>query len=193
MLQFFELVQAARSVDGPMVVPRSLDSRADFVMVLRALACAPSAADAWSVLGISPMEGPDMSLNTVEARMRFAKLLASTIDGAAWPEADKAATHKDIQAIETAAATCSASFDMWARRRKRTRPSKLPLWRELGSRTLQAVLDTAASNMEVSCTQWSPLLDTSAIRASPQLQGRVAPVDAARVLADLAEKGDSSV
>ena len=72
------------------------------------------------------------------------------------------------------------------------RPPKFPLWRELGGRALQAVLDTAPSTMEIACTQWSSLLDTTAIRALPKLQGRVAPTAAARLLADLAEKGDPS-
>ncbi|CAK0813875.1 unnamed protein product [Prorocentrum cordatum] len=190
ILQHFELAQAARSVHGPMVAPRSLDSRAEFANTLRLLAYAPSAADAWNVLGLSSLEGPDLSLNTIEARLRFAKLLGSMIDGATWPQADKTTAQQDIQSIEAAAATCFASFDTWVRERKRMRPSKLPLWRELGGQALKAVLGTAPRNTEVACTQWSSLLDISAIDAS--LRGRVAPVDEARLLADLAEKGDAS-
>ena len=184
-LQYFELVQAAQSVGGPRVAPRSLNTRAEFAMTLQLLAHAPSAADAWNVLGLSSLEGPDLSLNTIEARLRFAKLLGSMIDGAPWPQEDKTTAHKDIQAIETAAATCLSSFDTWVRERKRMRPSKLPLWRELGGRALRAVLDTAPSNTEVACTQWSSILDISAVGTSPQLLGRVAPVHVARVLADV--------
>ena len=71
-LQYFELVQAAQSVGGPRVAPRSLNTRAEFAMTLQPLAYAPSATDSWSILGLSPMEGPDLSLNTMEARLRFA-------------------------------------------------------------------------------------------------------------------------
>ncbi|CAK0883473.1 unnamed protein product [Prorocentrum cordatum] len=192
VLTNFEIVQAARQIDGQTVAPRSLDSRSDFTLVLKTLAYDPAAADEWSVLGLSPLEGPDLSLNTVEARLRFAKLLASMIDTAPWPPAFKAGAHDDIRKITQAATTCLSSFDSWLRERKRVRPSKLPLWHELGRRALLTVLDTAPDASEVVCTQWSALLDTNAAPLSTQNQSRILPMHEARLLADLAEKGDPS-
>eukprot|EP00959_Pyramimonas_sp_CCMP1952_P084686 1771208-Pyramimonas_sp.AAC.1 len=70
-------------------------------------------------------------------------------DVAPWSPADKAGAHAEIAKITQAAATCFASFDGWLRERQRARPSKLPLWHELGRRALLAVLDAAPGASEV--------------------------------------------
>ena len=48
MLAHFELIQAARTINGHTITPRSLDTKMEFDQVLKALAYAPNAADPWS-------------------------------------------------------------------------------------------------------------------------------------------------
>ncbi|CAK0836449.1 unnamed protein product [Prorocentrum cordatum] len=189
MLAHFELIQAAQSINGRTVVPRSLDTKMEFDHVLQALACAADAAEPWSVLGLAPSEGPDISLNAIGTRLRFVKLLASVINGASWPEQYKSDALTSVQKISNAAEACFDSFDAWVRERKRARPSKLPLWRELGSRALKVVLDTAPLGTELVGTQWSNLQGAAGESADPRYSSREPTVAVARLLADLAEKG----
>eukprot|EP00959_Pyramimonas_sp_CCMP1952_P447994 9380808-Pyramimonas_sp.AAC.1 len=66
MLAHFELIQAAHTINGHTIIPRSLDTKIEFDQVLKALAYVPDAAEPWSILGLAPLEGPDISLNTIE-------------------------------------------------------------------------------------------------------------------------------
>ena len=112
---------------GAAPVPNTRASLSDFRGILRSLAYFPDVDETWARLGLAPIEGPDLSPSTIDARIRFARLLASGVDSAPWGAADNAHARSDLKKLETAAEECLAHCDEWKTERRRVRPSKVPL------------------------------------------------------------------
>ena len=89
---------------------------------------------------VSPhLEGPEVSLATVEARIRFVKLLGSGVDSFTWPHNDKAAAKHMVEDMVSAGDSCANSSDDWRCERRRLGPCKIPLWKELGEQEHEQV------------------------------------------------------
>ena len=58
---------------SPQVAPKGFESLKDFEQILEMMAYSVHSTDPWNVLGLAPLEGPDISPITIAARMRFVK------------------------------------------------------------------------------------------------------------------------
>ena len=186
ILRHFEIVRAAQATaQGQQLSAAStLATFDELLAVLRGLAYDPTSSDCWQILGLSPLEGPEPTIGMLEARARTARLLSSAAEGPRWAQGDKQQIPALLAKIELAVQDCASSLAGWRKERRKLKPSKLPLWKELGPRALRTVVDTALSPQERIATQWSALLGTG----PPGLQGlvdaRLLPLDGTRRLAD---------
>ena len=192
MLQHLELVRAAATgadLPGPIIARSRVGTWQELAQILRHLAYATDAQCPWRRLGFGLLEGPDPSLQTIETRTKSARLLCSAAKAGEWTQADREAAMHALGQIEVAGEICAMQLPELLRERRRIKPSKLPLWMELGSKALAVLRSTSLDTTEVVATQWSRLLpDTeSAMHADPG----VLPADEARQLAMWAEQGDA--
>ncbi|CAK0820227.1 unnamed protein product, partial [Prorocentrum cordatum] len=194
ILRYFEIVRAAQATgqSPPLSAASTLATFDDLMAVLRGFAYDPTSSDCWQALGLSPLEGPEPTLGMLESRARTARLLSSAAEGPRWSQSDKQLVPPFLKKLELAVQDCANSLAGWRRERRKLKPSRLPLWKELGPRALCAVLDTALSPQERVATQWSALLGSGPPRLREQADDRVLPLDGARRLAESAEKGDDS-
>ena len=134
---------AIQARHGSLRLPTTLATFFDFTGMLKCLGCAPESSDPWHKLGLSPPEGPGLSLNVLESRTRFVWLLGSAIGKTDWDAVEKRTAAAIADVIPAAGASCRGHLDAWRLERSRAKPSKLPLWKELGDSALRSILSSA--------------------------------------------------
>ncbi|CAK0868094.1 unnamed protein product, partial [Prorocentrum cordatum] len=137
VMPHLEIINARAALGNFPVVPSEMKTRSDF-------------------------QGPDLELGTLESRVRFAKLIGSTIDTATWSTTDTQEARNDVAGITQVADQCVLSMDSWKAERKKLRASKLPLWMELGTQALDLLRRTAPHQSDILLTQWSNIFATPA-------------------------------
>ena len=187
IMKHFEIVRAA-SGGASQVVPRSIRNVIELKEILKALGYATEAKNEWHVLGLAPLEGPDISLHIIESRLRTARLLISAASAGDWNDDEKIGAEQILNNVEAAADGCVEGFDEWKKERRRVKPSKLPLWKELGPKALKVILDSAPALDEKIITQWFDVLDNTAMAMAHQ--DRIVDQQIARSLAAASEKGE---
>ena len=100
-MKHFEIVRAANA-EAAQVVPNTIRNYEELGKVLKALAYVIDAENEWHVLGLAPLEGPDITLHVIESRLRAARLLATASEANDWTEDDKDNAKKAIHTIEAA-------------------------------------------------------------------------------------------
>ena len=141
VLTNFHMIRASIAAGAPqsLMVPTQIDDYQELLAILRSLAFSIDATDEWHALSLHPLEGLEISLQTIEARLRLAQVIGSAAEDDLWVESDRAQAQAVISKLEHAAAACLKSFDDWRKQRRRLRTSKLSLWKELGTCAMKAL------------------------------------------------------
>ncbi|CAK0878899.1 unnamed protein product [Prorocentrum cordatum] len=192
--KYSELVSAVRATaagPGPTLTSSRIDSWPALHELLLHLAYLPEAACPWRRLGFAPLEGPEPTLQDMDARFRTARLLCSASQSPTWSLADRSQAAAALQAFADGVRQCTDRLPEIVKVRRQQRAPDLPLWRELGASALGILRATAPTAAEVVLTQWSTL-KLSAEAAAAARPGTLA-VDACRRAAALAAKGDDRI
>ena len=183
ILQHFPLVAASNRVGGVDVgaaicYPRNW---ADLKVIFGKLGYNVEAQDAWQVLGMALLDGPDPSTLVITNRQRTVQMLCGLAKAPAWSPEDLGMVQSFLSKVNNAAAHCQDSLQMALAQRKRLKVPRLHLHKELGDVGFQFLACNLPPDTVIA-TQWSDVLGL-------KLQ-EPADICRARNLAALAEKGD---
>ena len=183
ILTHFPLVQARAARPAS---KESLEYPSDFSGVLRQLdrlAYDFKADSPWATLGLAMFDGPEPSADLLTSRARTARLLCSIVRED-WDDGDKTARDETITCVNNALDHCLGELQYVLKERRKVNPSRLPLWKELGSVALSFIRETVGPEVQL-LTQWSNLLRDSSVPPNC--------VDMARLHSDRLERGDTKV
>ena len=110
-------------------------------------------------LGLARFEGPTPSEQLIAARLRTALTLCDLTLKAPLSAADRSSIHQIAGEVRGAAAACGTELLGVLAERKKLKPIKLPLWKELGAAARSFLRAPAgAGRQEVFLTQYPVVL-----------------------------------
>ncbi|CAK0824484.1 unnamed protein product, partial [Prorocentrum cordatum] len=167
-LRYFALVRASSLAQPDDVRRTTIEFPSNWERlehILHRHAYRPEPADPWTVLGLGPLDGPEPEEVDICARARAARTLCSLARDMAWEEGDLRKAQAVDATFVAAGAKCEELLAEARRARCRTRPAKLPRWKELGTNALAAVSSHLAPGYTHFVTQCSQLLGATTDRS----------------------------
>jgi hypothetical protein len=189
IMTHFELVKAvvdstSNNDTGPAIPITFPRDWAGLENILKKLAYNMSTIDHWACLGLAMYEGPEPNEGIINSRIRTANLLCDLALKSNWAAQDKTAAEAAKARFDEATGHCENELAGVLAERRKIRPSKLPLWKELGLEGRKLIEDTAEFLDEEILLSWSDVLNES----KP-----LSVLEDSRKIADLAEKGDEKL